>query len=91
MLGKYISFEHPGATDKSVGEDTSFLIRRARLIFYGDITDNLYLYLQPDFSSTPSGSSTGQFGQLRDAYADISFDQKRVLCQAREIKNPFQF
>ena len=62
MLGKYISFEHPGATDKSVGEDTSFLIRRARLIFYGDITDNLYLYLQPDFSSTPSGSSTGQFG-----------------------------
>ena len=25
--------------DKSVGEDTSFLIRRARLIFYGDVTD----------------------------------------------------
>jgi hypothetical protein len=55
------------------------------------VIDNLYLYLQPDFSSIPSGSSTGQFGQLRDAYADISFDQKRVLCQAREIKNPFQF
>jgi hypothetical protein len=78
--------------DRSVGEDTSFLIRRARLIFYGDITDNLYLYFQPDFASTPSGSSTGQFGQLRDAYADISFDDKKEFrVRLGQSKIPFSF
>ncbi len=78
--------------DKSVGEDTSFLIRRARLVFYGDITDNLYLYFQPDFASTPSGSSTGHFGQLRDGYADISFDQKKEFrVRLGQSKIPFSF
>jgi hypothetical protein len=78
--------------DKSVGEDTSFLIRRARLIFYGDVTDNLYLYFQPDFASTPSGSSTGNFGQLRDAYADISFDDKKEFrVRLGQSKIPFSF
>lgn len=51
--------------DKSVGENSPFLIRRVRVILYGDVSDNLYVYLQPDFASTPSGSSTGNFGQVR--------------------------
>ncbi len=42
--------------DRSVGPRQNFLIRRARLIFSGDISDHLYLYLQPDFASIPSGS-----------------------------------
>lgn len=78
--------------DKSVGDNTNFLIRRARLIFYGDVTDNLYLYFQPDFASTPSGSTTGNFGQLRDAYADISFDDKKEFrVRLGQSKIPFSF
>ena len=78
--------------DKSVGENTNFLIRRARLIFYGDVTDNLYLYFQPDFANTPTGSTTGNFGQLRDAYADISFDDKKEFrVRLGQSKIPFSF
>lgn len=78
--------------DKSVGENSSFLIRRARVILYGDVSDNLYVYLQPDFASTPSGSSTGHFGQLRDAYADIAFDQKKEFrVRVGQSKIPFSF
>jgi tetratricopeptide (TPR) repeat protein len=63
--------------DRSVGPDTSFLIRRARLILFGNITEHLYLFLQPEFASTPAGSTTTHFAQVRDWYGDIFFDKKR--------------
>lgn len=76
--------------DKSVGEDGSFLIRRARLVIFGDINDHLSLYIQPDFASTPSGSSTGHFAQLRDAYADIHFDKnKEFRVRVGQSKIPY--
>lgn len=78
--------------DKSVGEDSSFLIRRARLVIFGDINDHLSLYIQPDFASTPSGSSTGHFAQLRDAYADIYFDKnKEFRVRVGQSKIPYSF
>lgn len=78
--------------DKSVGEDSSFLIRRARLVIFGDINDHLSLYIQPDFASTPSGSSTGHFAQLRDAYADIYFDKnKEFRVRIGQSKIPYSF
>lgn len=78
--------------DKSVGEDGSFLIRRARLVIFGDINDHLSLYIQPDFASTPSGSSTGHFAQLRDAYADIYFDKnKEFRVRVGQSKIPYSF
>jgi phosphate-selective porin len=78
--------------DRSVGDNTSFFIRRARLIFFGDISDHLYLYVQPDFASTPSGSSTTHFGQLRDAYGDIFFDKKKEFrVRVGQSKIPFSF
>jgi hypothetical protein len=78
--------------DRSVGESTSFFIRRARIIFFGDISEHLYLYIQPDFASTPSGSNTTHFGQLRDAYADIFFDKKKEFrIRAGQSKIPFSF
>jgi hypothetical protein len=63
--------------DRFIGADQSMGIRRARLVLSGDINDHVSLYFQPDFASTPTGSSTSNFAQLRDAYADIYFDDKR--------------
>lgn len=66
--------------DPSVGDESSgdgrgqnFRIRRARIIFSGQIGDHLGLYIQPDFAS-----QTGNLAQLRDAYGDIFIDKERV-------------
>lgn len=65
--------QHVG--DRSIGVNQNFLIRRARLILFGDISDHLYLYIQPDFASTPSGSRDATFfAQLRDLYGDVFID-----------------
>ncbi len=78
--------------DRSVGPDSSFLVRRARLVLFGNITDHLYVYLQPDFASTPTGSSTSHFAQLRDAFADIFFDKKKEFrVRVGQSKIPYSF
>jgi hypothetical protein len=60
--------------DKSWGDNSSFFLRRMRIIFYGQISKQVYFYVQPDFAS--SASSTGlHFAQLRDAYFDVGVDQ----------------
>ncbi|WP_407519111.1 porin [Xanthomonas euvesicatoria] len=63
--------------DRFIGNDQSLGIRRARLVLSGDLNEHVSLYFQPDFASTPTGSTTSNFAQLRDAYADIFFDKKR--------------
>ncbi len=69
--------QHAG--DTSIAENREFFIRRARLIFFGDISDHLYLYLQPDFASTPNGSVDQiYFAQLRDFYGDVYLDKEKV-------------
>jgi len=82
-------------SDPSVGDDTSgsgrgqtFRIRRARIIFSGQVGDHLGFYIQPDFASLagsssglPSGASTSfsnNITQLRDAYGDIFVDKGKV-------------
>ncbi len=61
------------------GNAENFLIRRARVIISGDVSDHLYVYMQPDFASTPQGSTTSTFfGQLRDLYADVYVDTDKV-------------
>lgn len=66
--------------DRSVGEDQSFLIRRARLIIFGDVSDHMYVYLQPDFAITPPGSPDAtHFAQIRDWYADLYVDCDKVF------------
>lgn len=65
--------------DRSVSEDQTFFIRRARLIISGDISEHLAIYLQPDFASTPDGSTSGiNFAQIRDWYADCYYDKEKV-------------
>jgi hypothetical protein len=78
--------------DRSWGNDQSFLIRRARVILSGDVTDHLSIYLQPDFAVTPPGSSQTHFVQLRDAYADIAFDKaKEFRVRVGQSKIPYGF
>jgi Phosphate-selective porin O and P len=68
--------QHVG--DSSVGENQTFLIRRARVIISGDVNDHVAIYLQPDFASTPNGSVDSiQFTQIRDWYGDIFLDTDR--------------
>lgn len=65
--------------DRSVGDNQSFILRRVRLIFFGDVSDHLGVYLQPDFTSTPPGSTDATFfAQVRDWYADCYIDKCKV-------------
>ena len=85
--------------DKSLGDaDKNFLIRRARLVIYGDYGDHLSYYIQPDFASSVGGttnsnaSGSGNFAQLRDAYGDIYFDKTRVhRIRLGQSKVPYGF
>lgn len=60
--------------DRSWGKDGGFFIRRMRVIIFGQISDNVYLYVQPDFASSPS-SDRLHFTQIRDAYFDVGIDK----------------
>jgi phosphate-selective porin/polyhydroxyalkanoate synthesis regulator phasin len=83
--------------DPSVGNDTSgdgrgqnFRIRRARIIFSGQVGDHLGFYIQPDFASTPTGGNN--FTQLRDAYGDIFIDKRKVhRIRVGQSKVPFGY
>jgi hypothetical protein len=76
--------------DKSLGGNGGFLIRRARLILYGDIHPRVSIYLQPDFASAV-GEQLG-VAILRDWYADIFLDEKKEFrVRAGQSKVPFGF
>lgn len=78
--------------DKSIGKTGGFLIRRARLVFSGNVHERVYIYIQPDLASTPSGSSTIHFAQLRDAYFDLALDKKKTYrLRVGQSKVPFGF
>lgn len=66
--------------DRSIdGSTEGFSIRRARFILFGDVSEHLGLYAQPDFANIPSsGSRSTFFGQLRDLYGDIYVDKEKV-------------
>lgn len=65
-----------GDEDSGSGRGQTFRIRRARLIFSGNVGDHLGFYIQPDFAST--SGDTGNIAQLRDAYGDIFVDKEQV-------------
>ncbi len=81
--------QHVG--DRSVGDNQSFLIRRARLILSGDVSDHMYVYLQPDFaSSVPGSNDATYFAQIRDWYADCYVDTEKVYrFRVGQSKVPF--
>lgn len=67
LSGDFKDLSSPG--DKGIEDDTNFNIRRARLVFSGDITDHLKIYMQTEFASGDV--------KVRDMYGDIFFDKKR--------------
>lgn len=77
--------------DRSWGENGGFFLRRMRLIFSGQISKRVFIYIQPDFASNASSSSL-HFGQLRDAYFDLGFDDKNEFrLRIGQSKIPFGF
>jgi hypothetical protein len=76
--------------DKSIGEDGGFFIRRARIIFSGQISKRVYFYIQPDFAS--SAGTTGNIAQLRDAYFDLGLDKNNEFrIRLGQSKVPYGF
>jgi phosphate-selective porin len=76
--------------DRFIGRDQGFGIRRARVVISGDVTDKMSIYIQPDLASTPTGSSTTNFAQLRDAYADLWLDKEKTWrIRAGQSKVPY--
>ncbi|KJV33844.1 porin [Luteibacter yeojuensis] len=78
--------------DRFIGRDQGFGIRRARVVISGDVSDKMSIYIQPDLASTPTGSSTTNFAQLRDAYADLWLDKEKTWrIRAGQSKIPYGF
>jgi hypothetical protein len=79
--------------DKSWGGNGGFFLRRIRIIFYGQIHERVYFYIQPDFASTPNSSTNNHnFAQIRDAYFDLGLDQKNEFrFRVGQSKVPFGF
>jgi Phosphate-selective porin O and P len=76
--------------DRSIGEGGGFAIRRGRIILSGNLTKNIFFYIQPDFGS--STGTTQNIFQLRDAYIDIGFDKKNEFrLRVGQSKIPFGF
>lgn len=77
--------------DKSIGNFGGFFIRRNRLILSGQVNDHVYFYIQPDFASSASTTAL-HFGQIRDAYFDVSIDKKREFrFRIGQSKVPYGF
>lgn len=79
------------STAADAKSNNGFFIRRARLVFSGQIHPNVYIYIQPDFASSPA-SGVNHYAQLRDAYFDLSFDKKREYrVRLGQSKVPYGF
>ena len=77
--------------DRSWGENGGFFLRRARLVFSGNLSKNVYFYIQPDFATNAS-TNNQHFGQIRDAYFDIGFDEHNEFrLRLGQSKVPFGF
>ncbi|CAD0003285.1 porin [Flavobacterium chungangense] len=71
--------------------NNGLFIRRARLVFSGQVHPNVFFYFQPDFASSPS-SGIQNFVQIRDLYFDLSFDKKREYrLRVGQSKIPYGF
>lgn len=77
--------------DKSWGNNGGFFLRRVRVIIFGQISKQVYFYLQPDFASAASSNNLN-FGQIRDAYIDLGVDAKNEFrFRIGQSKIPYGF
>lgn len=76
--------------DRSVNPNESFVIRRGRFIFSGDVTNRLYLYGQYDFNASTGAADYSL--QARDLYADLALDKAKAWrLRFGQSKVPFGF
>jgi hypothetical protein len=76
--------------DRSIGNHGGVFLRRARLIFSGDVSSRVSIYVQPDYASDAAG--TQHYFQLRDAYFDLWLDAgKEHRLRFGQSKVPFGF
>lgn len=74
--------------DRSANENETFIIRRGRFVFSGDVSSHLYLYAQSDFNGSTGAADYSL--QMRDLYADIAFDaDKAFRVRLGQSKVPF--
>ena len=74
--------------DRSVNDNESFIIRRGRFVFSGDISDRLSLYAQSDFNGSTGAADFSV--QMRDLYADVWLDKAKFFrVRAGQSKVPF--
>jgi phosphate-selective porin len=74
------------------GGGNNFRIRRARIIFSGNVGDHLGFYIQPDFASSAGSGGSNNVAQLRDAYGDIFIDKQKVhRIRVGQSKVPFGY
>ncbi len=77
--------------DRSWGNNGGFFMRRMRIILYGQLSKNVYFYIQPDFASSPATDRL-HFGQIRDAYFDIGLDKdNEYRVRIGQSKIPYGF
>ncbi|WP_176699275.1 porin [Flavobacterium crassostreae] len=79
------------ATGESVRSNNGFFIRRARMVFSGQIHPRVSFYIQPDLASS-TALGVNNFLQLRDAYFDVVLDaQKEFRLRVGQSKVPYGF
>lgn len=79
------------STEPDAKSNNGLFIRRARLVFSGQVHPNVFFYFQPDFASSPS-TGINNFVQIRDIYFDISFDPKKEYrVRVGQSKIPYGF
>lgn len=77
--------------DRSIGEGGGLFIRRMRIIFFGQLSERVYFYVQPDFASSASATAL-HFGQIRDMYIDLGLDTKNEFrIRLGQSKVPYGF
>ncbi len=75
---------------ESVWSSGGLSIRRGRLILSGFVSDNVFLYIQPDFAA--SFGSALNVMQLRDAYFDVFLDSLHTWrARVGQSKVPFGY
>jgi hypothetical protein len=69
------------------GENDGFFFRRIRIIFFGQVHEKVFIYIQPDLAS--GGSN---LAQIRDAYFDLTLDNNQEFrIRIGQSKVPFGF
>lgn len=63
------------ACDKSIGDDQGFILRRGRIVLFGEVNQRVYFYIQPDYGSEAAGNQ--HYFQIRDAYFDYALTSSK--------------